>query len=684
MSPDEQIHERARMLAAESIDGPLAPADADWLQSHLDTCPDCAGVAAEYEAIHLEFRGLPTPPPPRDLWARTAAALDAVDGSAARGSAGRGRAAGAGRRPLFTTAAAVGVVVVVAVASVLVQTPIVNPGSGPANASNIALATNSSGTASEEAKPPLAVVNGTTYWLANDDTGVYQIKGAATQCVATDGSCTVTEASGQTLGSIASDSNVSAVIAPNASQAAVWSADKIAILPLSTTPQTVALDQLTPRPTIAATPTAAVTPTLVVTPTPAATPTHAATPTPAATPAAASASAPEQVSTPTATATPAATPRSTPTAAPTPKASPTAAAVRSTQPTAILSGYQIVGRDPEFSADGMRVAFSARPVDDSAGPDVFIWHYGDEQAEPVSTLHADLFAGWVGGRVLISEISGDVASATASAGVGPEAGGSAAYVSTSYIFDPETRVRLRIDRPMLLPAVDPTGRYLVYWTGSIEFDPTSGFRQPGQGDLYFDSWSNLTFTAQPLAPAAAPTPSAVLTLPPTPSFTPAEAGTETPSVAVSPTIRPISSPAASPTVDLSKQPVLLPVASKPGAVHEWVVRWDASGQHVAIWVANPGGNKVGRLSLFSIDPNTGSIETNEQLFGVDKVLSSVSFYDDYLVYTSAVDLKTYHQPVPAVPPSTASTPSPTVPGQLPTGAAASESAAPQTSDRPGD
>jgi hypothetical protein len=657
----DQAHERARMLAAESIDTQLASADSEWLESHLDVCPDCAATAAEYQAIHLELRGLAAPQPPRDLWARTAAALDGIDGSAAKRRGERAPVSRPSRRPLLSTAIAVGVVVVVAVASVLVQSPIVNPGPGSVDGSNIAVAPNSFGQPSKGPQPPLAEVNGTTYWLASD-AGVYEIKGGTTQCVATDGSCTVSEGTGQTLGSIASDSTVSAVIAPNGGQAAVWSADKIAILPLSATPQTVLLDTLTPRPTIAATPTATATPTEAL-----------ATQSPTMAP---DASATEGASLPAPTATPTATPAATP--------GPTAAGP--TEPTAILSGYQIVGRDPEFSPDGKLVAFSAIPVDDSAGPDVFIWRFGDQQAEPVTSLHADLFAGWFGGQILISEISDDRASAGASASPSDSAdiGGSTSFVSTSYVFDPDSRVRLKIDRPMLFPAVDPTGQYLVYWSGPVEFDPTSGFRQPGEGDLYFDSWSNLTFSTELLAPVVSPTASAMafpMPLPtPTPSPTGAQAATEEPSAVTSPSLNPSG---AIQTASPSTQPTLLPVAARPGTVHDWLVRWDAAGQHVAIWVADPGSDKIGRLSLFSIDQTTGLVDTNEPLLAADKVMSNVAFDSGHLVYTSAVDLKTYHQPVPAVPPSTIATPTPTIPGQLPTGATASESPAPQTSDRPG-
>ena len=75
----ELIHERARNLAAESIDGALNPGDTAWLANHLGSCPDCQAVSDEYEAIHLELGSLEFPDPPRDLWARTSAAFDAIE-----------------------------------------------------------------------------------------------------------------------------------------------------------------------------------------------------------------------------------------------------------------------------------------------------------------------------------------------------------------------------------------------------------------------------------------------------------------------------------------------------------------------------------------------------------------------------------------------------------------------------
>ena len=71
-------HERARRLAAEQLDGPLLAVDADWLADHLRGCPACSQVAAGYDEDRLALRSLRghEPEPPRDLWARTSAAIE--------------------------------------------------------------------------------------------------------------------------------------------------------------------------------------------------------------------------------------------------------------------------------------------------------------------------------------------------------------------------------------------------------------------------------------------------------------------------------------------------------------------------------------------------------------------------------------------------------------------------------
>ncbi len=681
----ERLHERARSLAVEAIDAEIEPFDAAWLEAHLATCPECGAVAEEYRAQHLELRSLQAPEPPRDLWARTSAALDAVDMKSSARKQNRPRAVRSGRRPLFGTAIAVGFVVLVAGASLVAQSPIASVASGSTSPGAVALATGSSALASQAPQAPLAVVGGTSYWIASDN-GVYQIKGSTNDCSQAGASCTVAGGSGQTLGSITSETSVSAVLAPDASQAAVWTDNKIVIVPLSTTPETVSLDLLTPRPTQAATPTLEPTPT--PTPTPTLEPTPTPTPTPTSTSAAAVSSAaisfaPSSI----ASIVVAATATASPTPAPTPTVGPAV-----TKPTAILDGYEIVGRTPEFSPDGGLVAFSARPVDHRTGPDVFIWRSGQEQARAVTSRHSDLFAGWFGQKILVSEIAaGSCADATLA---------SAEMIgTTSCLFDPASGEIRRIDRPMLVAGVDPTGRYLIYWSGAVEFDTVSGLWRPGKGDLYFDRWADLTLvpaspdpnsTASPgptatesvapsRGPSLSPSPTAGQTAKATGSATATDAPSIPPGTQDSPQPPATADlPAVSPEPAQSGLPQLLSVANSPASVRQWAVRWDAAGLNVAIWVADAGSVGVGRLSVFSIDPASGLLSPT---VGADEVLPAIGFDDSNFVYTSAMDGKTYVKPVPVLPPALVSTPAPT-PSQAPASARSSGTPA-LASDLPG-
>ena len=83
--PDQwsEPHDRARAHLAERLDGPLGLTEATWLDEHLAGCPECAAIANTYEDDRLALRALrdDPPEPPRDLWARTAAAIEMSGGS---------------------------------------------------------------------------------------------------------------------------------------------------------------------------------------------------------------------------------------------------------------------------------------------------------------------------------------------------------------------------------------------------------------------------------------------------------------------------------------------------------------------------------------------------------------------------------------------------------------------------
>ncbi len=91
LTPGLGTHTRAGELAARRMDEPLASADEAWLNAHLGSCDRCRSIAADYAAQRSALHALRNarPEPPRDLWARTAAAIDAHPAPGARAN-GRG------------------------------------------------------------------------------------------------------------------------------------------------------------------------------------------------------------------------------------------------------------------------------------------------------------------------------------------------------------------------------------------------------------------------------------------------------------------------------------------------------------------------------------------------------------------------------------------------------------------
>jgi trimeric autotransporter adhesin len=594
MSPDmrrsdtDPMHERARLLASAAIDEALEPADQAWLDEHLATCEDCSAAAEDLAAIHAQLRALEFPEPPRDLWARTSAALDAASVREARSRAAARRRPSFG--PLIGTAIAATAVVVVAGASLLWRSPgTLSPLATQTSGGTLGPGVTAAATGAVQA--PIALVNGTSYWLAESD-GVYTIVGGTTSCSTGSGTCTVTGGTGSALGSIQSDTEIAAVLSSDATRAAVWTADKIAIVTLSSTPQTVTLDTLTPRPTVLST----------------------VAPTPAATAAAASDAA--------ASAAPSASAALT--------AAVTAAVTGAPSATAILDGYEVVGRDPEFSADGTIVAFAARPVDRSTGPDVFIWRVGDERAHAISAHHLDVFDGWAGSRILVGEFS-------------PGPGGSAVEAS-SYVFDPATGNALRAAAPMLIAGIDPSGTNVVYWAGAVEFDNATGLWRPGKGSLFYAPLAGMNLVPASLTAAATEPPATA-----TATGTPPDPATDNPDATAT------DGPSAEATQISTTASSGVVTLDGVGNVRRWVVRWDATGRYVAAWTAD-GASDVGRVHVYEAIP-TGGVELR---LTIEASLASISFDSGGLIYTSP-DGKTLIKPItpPATPaPTDTATPAP--------------------------
>ena len=182
-SPDQwrDAHERARVRAAERLDGPLGLVESQWLDEHLAGCADCSAVAAAYAADRQTLRALRDdhPEPPRDLWARTAATIEQLslrseDGTSRPDPADRGPSpAGQLRRLPLSAMTTVAVVVVVFGATLLMNGAFAPPvGPQTAGSPGIALASSSAAPGRPGAEAtPYAVKAGQVAWVVDAGSG---------------------------------------------------------------------------------------------------------------------------------------------------------------------------------------------------------------------------------------------------------------------------------------------------------------------------------------------------------------------------------------------------------------------------------------------------------------------------------------------------------------------------------
>jgi hypothetical protein len=230
----------------------------------------------------------------------------------------------------------------------------------------------------------------------------------------------------------------------------------------------------------------------------------------------------------------------------------------------------------------------------------------------------------------------------------------------------------------------PLRRLLVRHRG---VRPGDGTLRPGQGGFYFDAWSNLDLVAaqlgggggQPVSqPTAVPTPSPSAAQPTDGASPLALSDGSNGGLFAVAAGQPVSPADAAPAL-----PQLVPVDSARGTVTSWSVRWDATGQYVAIWVASPGAGDIGQVSLFNVIPGSNLLNVGGLLLSAS-ARSNIQFDDSQFVYTSpgrgGADGMTYLFQLPAIPPGPAATPALTMPGPS-FGSGQSDGTAPAPSDR---
>lgn len=240
------------------------------------------------------------------------------------------------------------------------------------------------------APTPIAVGAGDVQWLDQDADGRLAFKAAPVTAVcpvdASDGCATLDGSTEQPVGITADPKTI--IGSPNEDQAVVVTEDDGGSQQVTV----MALPTPEPAPTAVASASASARPTSVATAIPSATaPSSEPTRPPDATASPSSEPTPSEIPPSTA---PSETPMPSDAPSPSPSPSPTVAATL-----AIASDVALVGEAAAYSPDGSWFAFTARPADGSAGPDVYVWHVGDAQAHRLTEDGRSYFGSWLGPEV---------------------------------------------------------------------------------------------------------------------------------------------------------------------------------------------------------------------------------------------------------------------------------------------
>jgi hypothetical protein len=583
---DDRGHDRARLLISAELVEPLAEDEAAWLAAHLDACDGCRRDREAYlvdSALLRSLREQP-PEPPRDLWARTSAALDRE--AARRRPAGGAASAGARWIRLGPLGAAAGALVVLVLVGTTFFRPVVPPGALP---SGSLTAVNSP----VVGPTPITIHSQPIRYLRARADGSFEIVTAMVEavCPTSEPKCAppVDEDATQQvpLGSKAA----SFTISPRADQLVVEPANEAGSLGR-----------------------------ILVIPVPNASP--EATAGPPASPTTIPATAPP-------TEVPSSgSPSSGPSAAPTPEPTPEGQIE-------IASGVTMVG-EAAYSANGSWLAFAARPVDGSTGPDLYLWAVSSPAAIQVTSDHQTYFSAWLGDRVLASTVAVEAPEPGASGeptgepngepttaaedtpapdgSSSPDGSGAPAPEPiigrpSSFMLDPATLAR--VDFPagdVWLPVVDPTARKVAYWSGTLVGTDGLSWRL-GEGELVLDGWSEGTAVPGASESAAAP-------------------GVETPAGETPAG----GTPAASAGLPLG--PVGSRVELVDGPIAAFRARFDPEGNRLGVWVAEDPTATVGRLHLLVIDPATGTVDVEHSPLRGEPALRAFSIDAGRLAWVS--------------------------------------------------
>ena len=69
-----------------------------------------------------------------------------------------------------------------------------------------------------------------------------------------------------------------------------------------------------------------------------------------------------------------------------------------------------------------------------------------------------------------------------------------------------------------------------------------------------------------------------------------------------------------------------------GRLNDWDARWDGTGTHLAVWIADPQEPGVGDLSLYAVDSFDGKIDLKKPLLDDKRAIAGYSISDGQLVW----------------------------------------------------
>lgn len=622
-------HARYRELISTRLDEPLtAEAEAE-LESHLEGCSRCRSVERDYRAQQSRLAALPTIPAPRDLWARTSAALDSEMARSPRAARRKEREdrlgeRGPSSRLLAISAASSLTLAIVVIATQLNTGVTVLPSTGPQAANP---------TPFDVQSEPVFVADFSADGVTVYQTNVGQVCPTPTiECSAADTGThpvlRIPGSGGRSGMAVQSGQGRMALLAMNDTGQETIS---VVTLPANATGSGsgAATGSSSPGPATGPGGT---------NPTPGATH-HPASPEPTEvtqqTPNHPQVS-PTSTTRPTrAPKTPAPTPRTTPdprgTQSP-PPGSPLPSAGSATAAVAILDHVRTTGAPAAWSPAGEMLAFSAMPADRSTGPDVYVWRLGESRAQRLTSDHGSYFASWAGTRIVISRVM------PLPKGKGPSTG--------TFVLDLVTGESRQVPvNRMWLPAVDGKDRWAISWMGALAVAGSTV--TPTVGGLYLVDWRSVDpFVDHKaiVAPVATPPDAEGLGHPDITPMPPATPRSQRPGHGHRPDASP--SPAApAPSINASGTPgvAISPEAVEPDRnestdpVLDWQVRWADSGATFGYWIADGQGAIWGRLAVLRLLPAAGGIDYGSPLLDPTLAKRAFSLGSDRVAWVAASD-----------------------------------------------